>query len=559
MNENFESNISTNDDQDEQTNTIKKEDKIGNISIINQITEILNNYKKNKQKEEIACQEISQFLKENNIDLAEIKDTDNSTIIQKYCYSREDYYLNCMLLCMDKLLEGNAITQYLLNEDATKMNIFEMCSEAGDLKLFRLLKKYLKNNQDILNHLIDYTDGKNNIFHIAADNNKSISLLFFFSFYHDNNSCLNIKNKSSWTPLHIACYRGNYEFVQYLINLGADMECKDNDNKTPLFYAAQSQNIKTVKYLILSGANKKVKDNKNKTVIEYTRDKNIYNILENKNIFRVACKCETNYQSLKKHYRNIFMIILLIFMIIFHLFIILKYKISNFATKCYNKISFSFEIFLLIFNIILEILVLCIYYFFQVIKKKKLNNSLEKNNNNYNFCLKENGIEYYEMFKYNENICVKCRRVKEMNTQHCIACDVCIDNFDHHCFFLNCCIYSQNKKYFRIFLAVGLITVFFNLMTSFLFFIDFMKYPNIYYGLIYNSKDFNTNIIFDFLIYILNILYFILALFFILGTIIPFMFDFISKKMSSKKKNNNNSNNSNKPNSPLLPINGTQV
>jgi uncharacterized membrane protein (DUF485 family) len=308
----------------------------------------------------------------------------------------------------------------------------------------------------------------------------------------------------------------------------------------------------------LSGANKKVKDNKNKTVIEYTRDKNIYNILENKNIFRVACKCETNYQSLKKHYRNIFMIILLIFMIIFHLFIIIKYKISNFATKCY-KISFSFELFLFIFNIILEILVLCIYYFFQVIKKKKLNNSLEKNNNNYNFCLKENGIEYYEMFKYNENICVKCRRVKEMNTQHCIACDVCIDNFDHHCFFLNCCIYSQNKKYFRIFLAVGLITVFFNLMTSFLFFIDFMKYPNIYYGLIYNSKDFNTNIIFDFLIYILNILYFILALFFILGTIIPFMFDFISKKMSSKKRNNNNSNNSNKPNSPLLPINGTQV
>ena len=59
---------------------------------------------------------------------------------------------------------------------------------------------------------------------------------------------LNLRSASSWTPLHIACYRGNYEFVQYLVNLGADIDCKDNDNKTPLFYAVQSDNIRIVKY-----------------------------------------------------------------------------------------------------------------------------------------------------------------------------------------------------------------------------------------------------------------------------------------------------------------------
>ena len=115
------------------------------------------------------------------------------------------------------------------------------------------------------------------------------------------------------------------------------------------------------------------------------------------------------------------------------------------------------------------------------------------------------------MFKYNENICVKCQRVKEMNTQHCIACDICIDNFDHHCFFLNCCIYNNNKIYFKIFLVEILI-------------------------------------IYDFIIYALDILYFVTALFFILASIIPFLFGLITEKCSKNK-------NKKKPNAPLLPIN----
>ena len=73
-------------------------------TIINQITEILNTYNVSKEKEEKACEEILAFLKTNNINFSEIKDTDKSTIIQKYCYNKQYYYLNCMLLCMDKLL-----------------------------------------------------------------------------------------------------------------------------------------------------------------------------------------------------------------------------------------------------------------------------------------------------------------------------------------------------------------------------------------------------------------------------------------------------------------------
>ena len=534
MNENLISSNSTVDDKIDinQNEEIKnnKSDKNNNKILINQITEIINKYKNNKQKEESACEELLKFIKDNNINITEIKDRDNSTIIQYYCSNKQDYHLNCIFLCLEKLLQGNEFIEYMFNEDISKMNIFDISSDIGDINIFRILKRYLKDNQMLLNQLINPNENRRNIFHIAADKNKVMSLLFYFSFYYKNPSLLNIKSASSWTPLHIACYRGNYEFVQYLVNLGADIDFKDNDNKTPLFYAVQSDNIRIVKYLVLNGASKKIKDNKNKMAIDYTSDKHIYDVLEDKNIFRIACKCETNYQSLKNHHRNILMLFLLILMIIIHSFIVIKYKTSNFI-KYYDKldVSFSFEFYLLITNIIFEILGILIYIFFHIRKKKDQNNPVNKSNNN-KFCLKENGIEYYEMFKYNENICIKCQRVKEMNTQHCIACDICIDNFDHHCFFLNCCIYKKNKKYFKLFLVEILVTVILNLITSFIFFIDFIKYPEIYYGIIYTKNEFDKNKYFDFIIYTLDILYFSLSLFFILASIIPFLFDVISEK-----------------------------
>ena len=546
MNEDISNNTSTNDDKNEinsnsEIDNENKEIKIKNNAAINEITQILSKHKKNKEKEDFVSEEIVKYIKENNININEIKDEDDSTIIQKYCREGEDYYLKCMLLCLEKLMDENKLNQYLLNENTTKMNIFEISCEMGEIKIFRILQKYLKGNQFILNHLInDNNDGKTTIFHIAADKNKIISLLFFYSFYYNNISCLNIKNKSTWTPLHIACYKGNYEFVQYLVNLEVDINSKDNENKTPLFYTIQSHSSKIIKYLILSGANKKIKDNRNKMAIEYSNDKIINDILEDKSIFDIAFKCQTQYKSLKNHHRNIYMLLLLIFMIFFHLFLIIKYKSSNFLQKCYQEKNFSLEFSLLILNIIFQICGILIYIFFQYTKKAR---NTKNNNNNNKFCIRENGIEYYEMFKYNENICVKCQRVKEMNTKHCIACDVCIECFDHHCFFLNACIYYKNKKYFKIFLYEILITVFLNLFTSLIFFIDIIKYPKIYYGIITNDIEIKKNGFYDFIIYLLDILYLCLALFFILASIIPYIFDFIyRKKILSKSKVENTSN-----------------
>ena len=64
------------------------------LSIISDITSILNVSKKEKEKEEEVCDKILKYINEGNIDIIKLKDDKNYTIIQKYCLNKEDYHLN---------------------------------------------------------------------------------------------------------------------------------------------------------------------------------------------------------------------------------------------------------------------------------------------------------------------------------------------------------------------------------------------------------------------------------------------------------------------------------
>jgi hypothetical protein len=130
-----------------------------------------------------------------------------------------------------------------------------------------------------------------------------------------NPKAFNVINENGFTPLILACYRGNNEVAKFIITQGVDINAKsdmgsalmacivkgnneiaklliagkadlnlvDNQGTTALMYAVQFKNIEIIKLLLANNANKNLKDNKGKTAFEYavfSADEAIINLLK---------------------------------------------------------------------------------------------------------------------------------------------------------------------------------------------------------------------------------------------------------------------------------------
>ena len=138
--------------------------------------------------------------------------------------------------------------------------------------------------------------------------------------------------------------------------------------------------------------------------------------------------------------------------------ILIKYKIYNYFWKSYITDA------------------LCLFSFLYLIFKSK--NYYIYSNNGAN----SNNISYESLFQqcdYDKNkikkICPKCKIIKKYGTKHCIACDSCIEDFDHHCYWINKCINAKIMPEFFCFLILTLISLIINLV---LFFKEFTKFKN---------------------------------------------------------------------------------
>ena len=159
-----------------------------------------------------------------------------------------------------------------------------------------MLKKHLLSIL-ILLYVSAFAQETPTVFEVA----RSGTLIQVTALFQENPKVVNAINEAGFSPLILACYRGNTEVAQFLIENGAnlnfstsmgtalmaavvknnsaivkfliqnkaDIEQKDSNGVTALIYASMFKNHEITKVLMEANAKYETKDNRGKSALDY--------------------------------------------------------------------------------------------------------------------------------------------------------------------------------------------------------------------------------------------------------------------------------------------------
>ena len=490
-----------------------------NRKLISDIKKII----KNQQTSDINTKQLLIKKELNNFkrNISNLYDDKNNSLLHYYVKENNIKSVEIILnVYLDILNYSEEFYNFLLLKNIEKKTIFDICIENNYIPIIKLLFSKIENEnsdkrtREYMNYF------KNNIFHKCAECDEYYIILFFYEKIKKFDrfftlSQINNKNqKDQMNPIHIAAKKGNKKVLELFLDLGGDINSKDNKGYTPLHYAVDSGNEKIAKKLILRGANKLIKNWNNQTPYDLSmlkNNKNLVNLLYRKN----CCKrkfCGDEIEPMVKTNNHCFLMIGIIFTILLKLIIIVRFififykidsdilssnnkmsdliddsnfylnnfKINNYKNnntnlneinlkdflKCIDK-DCDLEVSIIFCSLITDFFILFVIIIFKCSKSIFLKKYTEKE------C-----ESLTELKEKNEFICVKCRIAINKNTKHCLICKRCVNNWDHHCYWLNSCINDKNYGKFKLFLFSILVYLIFNLL-----FFTFSLY------LFFNSKD----------------------------------------------------------------------
>ena len=487
--------------------------------MINLIKYLIKLKKEGKTEEEL-CSIIPSKLKELNEDILKIIDINNNTL--SHLLVNEENTELLILICNIYyllIINKNEFYNWFLKKNNEHLTILDIASIKGKKEILEYLYQMISKTDG---NKLNFNIKDNNIFHYSAKYNQNYSILFWYDklqIYFPYLKLIDLSNKYDITPLHYACYHGSVNSVDLLLDLKADINAIDKEGKSVLTYAVNSGDIRIIKKLLIRGADKEIKDLEGKTPYQYAIENHKYSIalyLKNYNfISKIKNFIHCNHKAIDIKQLNgnkndfefiIYLLLYLIFTIIFliRILCVTDYKSLD-STYLYLKlgfICFGLNGVFLLFTFILIIYFKCIINFRQHLKKNKNN--------------------FLEMYEKTNNICIKCIRIKKQNTIHCVVCNLCIDNWDHHCYWLNTCIDKNHLKIFTFFLISILCFLLINIIIS-------LCFTTIYFG---EKKEIRDKFIFNIFtnyiykkkcIYLENVLYFIFHFFLYFIFIIIYM------------------------------------
>lgn len=146
---------------------------------------------------------------------------------------------------------------------------------------------------------------------------------------------MNLTNQFGISPLHYACFFGSKKVIDLLLDLGADINARDQDGATCLHYAINRGCVKTIKKLLIRGADRTIRKNDGRTPYELALDTNnleIAKILQETNFFKKYLCMDSPIEPFKPSRNDLVLVVSFLLVITFKLFYIFKiHSIINYS------------------------------------------------------------------------------------------------------------------------------------------------------------------------------------------------------------------------------------
>lgn len=308
----------------------------------------------------------------------------------------------------------------------------------GNIKIIKLL---IENNAEI-NAVSSHGL---NMLHKAAQGNQPSSIVYFNKKY---NFDIEATDNNKMNALHLSAISGTDNSVIFLLSLGMDPNIKDKKGNTALHYAVKHSHARIIKKLLQKGADRNIKNNSNKSPEKLAKNKP--EILE---IFRKKGICEKLFFRPEINQKDINYIQNIIIFIIFHM--VVNFLVFFILLPYFNNTYFS------IGYLLISVLDFGLYIWLYFSDPGVMTNKEY-----------ENILEIIEKGKQLELFCPYCLVKKKYRTVHCLICQKCIDEFDHHCFWVGNCIGKNNYTLFFIFLIYITLNTLYNIGITIYFLIN---------------------------------------------------------------------------------------
>lgn len=381
---------------------------------------------------------IKKFLK-HGIEIWNFTEDSNNSALHIAALGNLTSILKFMLLeIIESNTSFNSILTYWFNKPNFKGDLpIHYLSFKGNIEIIKLLTKY---NLNLNIGMCMKNKQGNNVLHFAAQGNQPTTFIYFL---HKANLNPEEENIDGSTPLHWACFSGSELCQRYIMRYITNINKQDKDGLTALHLSIVSENSYMVKELLKSGANKNIKDNKGRTALDLAieKDKELMVELLKSDVLCSLVILRNPVTKLEKSSFNIIIYIFTNALSLIHMLIVLL--------PYYNKIYLLYSyVFLIVFNT-------CLYSYLLFL------NSGEKRNSDldalYKIILED---------KYITDYCPKCAAKTVLGMKHCNICNTCIDQHDHHCYWINKCVGKGNIKQFRVFLVSTIILILYCFITS---------------------------------------------------------------------------------------------